>query len=98
VAVGFLICALTPETVRLEPVAILVELRVFKYGTSGHAPRVALYVPTEGASDCYGALAMCMIGYAGPPTPSKYRMYHTLVAALAFLVISTIGPSATVLL
>jgi hypothetical protein len=47
---------------------------------------------------CYGALAMCMIGCAGPPTPSKYRMYHTLVAAPAFLVISTIGPSATVLL
>jgi hypothetical protein len=49
-------------------------------------------------SDCYGALAMCIIGCAGPPTPSKYRMYHTLVATPAFLVISTIGPSATVLL
>jgi hypothetical protein len=47
---------------------------------------------------CYGALAMCMIVCAGPPTPSKYRMYHTLVTAPAFLVISTIGPSATVLL
>jgi hypothetical protein len=58
VAVGFLICTrpaslagLTPDAVRLEPAAIQVELRVFKYGTSGHAPRVALYLPTEGASD-----------------------------------------------
>jgi hypothetical protein len=45
----------------------------------------------------YDALAICMIGCAGPPTPSKYWMYHTLVAAPAFLAISTIGPSATVL-
>jgi hypothetical protein len=52
----------------------------------------------EALALCYGALAMCMIGCAGPPTPSKYRMYHTLVAAPAFLVTSTIGPSATVLL
>jgi hypothetical protein len=48
-------------------------------------------------SYCYGALAMCMIGCAGPPTPSKIRMYHTMVAAPAFLAIITIGPSATVL-
>jgi hypothetical protein len=46
---------------------------------------------------CYGSLAMCMIGCAGSPTPSKIRMYHTLVAAPAFLAIFTIGPSATVL-
>jgi hypothetical protein len=45
---------------------------------------------------CYGVLAMCMIGCAGPPTPSKYWMYHTLVAAPAFLVYSTIGPTATI--
>jgi hypothetical protein len=52
----------------------------------------------QGHLKCNGALLMCMIGCAGPPTPSKYRMYHTLVIAPAFLVISTIGPSATVLL
>jgi hypothetical protein len=46
---------------------------------------------------CYGALAMCMIGCAGPPTHSKIRMYHTLVVAPAFLAIFTIGHSATVL-
>jgi hypothetical protein len=46
---------------------------------------------------CYGALAMCMIGCAGPPTPSKSRMYVTLVVASAFLAIFTMGPSATVL-
>jgi AAA domain len=45
----------------------------------------------------YGARAMSMIECAGPPTPSKIRMYHTLVAAPAFLAISTIGPSATAL-
>ena len=52
---------------------------------------------SRGEGKCYGALAMCMIGCAGPPTPSKIRMYHTLVAAPAFLAIFTIGPSATVL-
>jgi hypothetical protein len=46
---------------------------------------------------CYGAWAMSMIGCAGPPTPSKIWTYHTLVAAPAFLAISTIGRSATVL-
>jgi hypothetical protein len=58
VAVGFLICArpasvagLTPDSVRLAPEALQVELRVFKYGTSGHAPRVALHLPTAGPSD-----------------------------------------------
>jgi hypothetical protein len=45
---------------------------------------------------CYGALAMCMIGCAGPPTPSRSRVYHTLVVAPGFLAIFTIGPSATV--
>jgi hypothetical protein len=40
---------------------------------------------------------MCMIGCAGPTTPSEIRMYHTLVVAPAFLAIYTIGPSATVL-
>jgi Chromo (CHRromatin Organisation MOdifier) domain len=38
---------------------------------------------------CYGARAMNIIGCAGPPTPSKIRMYHTLVAAPAFLAISS---------
>jgi hypothetical protein len=38
-----------------------------------------------------------LIGCAGTPTPSKIRMYHTLVVAPAFLAIFTIGPSATVL-
>jgi hypothetical protein len=46
---------------------------------------------------CYGALAMCMIGCAGPPTPSKIRMYFTLVVAPTFLAIFTIGPNITVL-
>jgi hypothetical protein len=38
-------------------------------------------------ADCYGALAMRMIGCTGPPTPSKIRMYHRLVVAQAFLAI-----------
>jgi hypothetical protein len=38
---------------------------------------------------CYGARAMNMIGCAGPPTPSKIRMNHTLVAAPAFLATSS---------
>jgi hypothetical protein len=50
-----------------------------------------------GGGECYGALAMCMIGCPGPQTPSKIRIYHTLAAAPVFLAIFTIGPSATVL-
>jgi Reverse transcriptase (RNA-dependent DNA polymerase) len=38
---------------------------------------------------CYGVRAMSMIGCAGPPTPSKIRMNHTLAAAPAFLAISS---------
>jgi hypothetical protein len=45
----------------------------------------------------YGALAMRMIGCAGPPTPRKIRMYHTLVVAPAFLANFALGPGATVL-
>jgi hypothetical protein len=59
--------------------------------------KVRLARRTTVTSRCYGALAMCMVGCAGPPTPSKIRIYHTLVAAPAFLAIFTIGPSATVL-
>jgi hypothetical protein len=63
VAVGFLICArparipgLTPDAVRLSPDAVLVELRVFKYGTSGYAPRVPIYIPTSGEPDPFRRL------------------------------------------
>jgi hypothetical protein len=38
---------------------------------------------------------MTMIGCTGPPKPEKFRMYHNLVAAPAFLV--TIGPCDTLL-
>jgi hypothetical protein len=41
----------------------------------------------DGVTHHYRALAMCMIGCAGPPTPSKIRMYHSLVVASAFLAI-----------
>jgi hypothetical protein len=65
----------------------------------GFANKIVRRVRRQSAdASCYGALAMYMIGCAGPPTPSKCRMYHTLVAAPAFLVFSTIGPSTTVLL
>ena len=40
--------------------------------------------------------AMIMIGCAGPRTPAKFQMYHTLVAAPAFLIM--ICFSATVFL
>jgi hypothetical protein len=39
---------------------------------------------------------MYMIGYAGPPTPSKIQIYHTQAVAPAFLAIFTIGSSAIV--
>jgi hypothetical protein len=58
VVVGFLISArpasivgLTPDAMRLSPDAVLVELRVFKYGKSGHAPRVSICIPTSGEGD-----------------------------------------------
>jgi hypothetical protein len=46
---------------------------------------------------CYGALAMYMIGCAGPPTPRQIRIYHILVVTPAFLANFALGPSATVL-
>jgi hypothetical protein len=54
--------------------------------------------PYDVGDRVFGALAMSMIGCAGPSTPSKFAMYHTLVAAPAFLATSTIDPSAAVLL
>jgi hypothetical protein len=71
VAVGFLISArpasvsgLTPDAVRLTPEAVLVDLRVFKYGTSGHAPRVSIYVPTSGDTDPIRRLFSLLIASA----------------------------------
>jgi hypothetical protein len=58
VCLGFLlsarpasVLALTSDAVRLAPDAVNTELRVFKYGTSGFAPRVALRIPTADDSD-----------------------------------------------
>jgi hypothetical protein len=59
---------------------VLTVVAVFGAAASKNAPlrrrTAALRHPA-----CYGALAMCMIGCAGQPTPSKIRVYHTLVAA-----------------
>jgi hypothetical protein len=45
------ICGLSAGAVRLEHDAVLVELRIFKYGSSGYAPRVALCIPVGEESD-----------------------------------------------
>jgi hypothetical protein len=47
---------------------------------------------------CFGELSMCMIGCAGPPMPSKIRMYHTLVNRTGIPRYFTISPSTTVLM
>jgi hypothetical protein len=71
VAVGFSICArpaslvaLTPDSVRVAPAAVLVELRVFKYGTFGRSPRLALSLPTDGESDQIRRLFVRLFGDA----------------------------------
>jgi hypothetical protein len=58
VAVDFLITArpasilgLSPDSLRISSDAVYVELRVFKYGTSGFAPRVAVRIPTPAPGD-----------------------------------------------
>jgi hypothetical protein len=45
------VLALTSDAVCFAPDAIYAALRVFKYGTSGFAPRVAITIPTADESD-----------------------------------------------
>jgi hypothetical protein len=63
----------------------------------GELKHFSIRYTSDHDNDCYGALTMCMIGCAGPPTPSEIRMYHTLVVEPAFLAIFIIGTSSTVL-
>jgi hypothetical protein len=58
VCVGFLLSArpgsvlgLAPADVRVEPTWVTLQLRIFKYGTSGVAPRISLLIPTAGPGD-----------------------------------------------
>jgi hypothetical protein len=87
VAVGFLISArpasvvgLTPDAVRLSSDAVLVEFRVFKYDTSGHNPRVSLYIPTWGESDPIRWLFRLLLA-AAPRSSSPWFCARDLSAA-----------------
>jgi hypothetical protein len=56
-------------------VGAVVAPRIFR-----NSRELANFLQHAGASysdaqvSCYGALAMCMVGCAGPPTPSKFRI------------------------
>jgi hypothetical protein len=100
VAVGFLISArpasiagLTPDAVRLSPNAVLLELRVFKYGTSGHAPRVSLYIPTAGEPDPIRRLFSVLLADSLRPGAPWFNMRDLSAAAAAGLrAVAAIAP------
>jgi hypothetical protein len=103
VGVGFLICArpaslvaLTSDSVRLAPAAVLVELRVFKYGTSGHAPRVALSFPTDGESVPIRRLFVRLLGDATCREEPCFSL-RTLSAAAAdgLRAVAAVAPPGT---
>jgi hypothetical protein len=103
VAVGFLISArpasvvgLTPDAVRLSPDAVLVELRVFKYGTSGHAPRVSIYVPTSGDTDPVHRLFRLLISSASRSSLPWFCARDLSTATAADLrSVGAVAPSGT---
>jgi hypothetical protein len=103
VAIGFLICArpasiagLTPDAVRLSPDAVLVELRVFKYGTSGYAPRVSIYIPTSGEPDPVRRLFCLLLADAARPgDPWFCSRDLSLAAADGLRAVAAIAPPGT---
>jgi hypothetical protein len=100
VAVGFLISArpssiagLTPDAVRLSPHAVLIELRVFKYGTSGHAPRVSLHIPTAGEPDPIRRLFRALLAGSRLPGAPWFTLRDLSAAAAAGLrAVAAIAP------
>jgi hypothetical protein len=92
VAVGFLISArpasmagLTAASVRLSPEAVLVELKVFKNGTSGSAQRVSLYIPTAGDPDSIRRLFRRLLSNATRPDAPWFCLHDLSLAAAAGL-------------
>jgi hypothetical protein len=103
VAVGFLISArpasiagLTAAAVRLTPEAVLVELTVFKYGTSGSAPRISLYIPTAGEPDPIRLLFRRLLADATSPDASWFCVRDLSLAAAAGLrAVAAVAPPGT---
>jgi hypothetical protein len=103
VAVGFLISArpasvvgLTPDAVCLSPEAVLVELRVFKYGTSGHAPRVSICIPTSGEADPIRRLFHLLITSVSVPSLPWFCARDLSTAAAAGLrAVGAVAPPGT---
>jgi hypothetical protein len=103
VAVEFLISArpasvvvLTPDAVRLSSDAVLVELRVFKYRTSGHAPRVSICLPTSSESDHIHQLFRLLIAAASRPSIPWFCARDLSAAAAASLrSVGAVAPPGT---
>jgi hypothetical protein len=73
VFVGFLLAArpasvlaLSADAICIIPSAVLAELRVFKYGESGFAPRVSLSIPTTGDRDPVRLLFLKLFSATAP--------------------------------
>ena len=106
VAVGFLISArpasidaLNAAAVRLTPEAALIELTVFKYGTSGSAPRVSLHIPTAGEQDPIRRLFRRFLSDAtGPDAPWFGLRDLSLAAAAGLRAVAAVSPPAPGLL
>jgi hypothetical protein len=76
-----------PADVRVNPSEVALQLRIFKYGTSGVAPRVSLVIPTAGPGDPIRRLFVRLLadsraaGHSTTSTPWFQR--GDLVAATA---------------
>jgi hypothetical protein len=77
------IAGITSDAVRLEPDAVHVELRVFKYGTSGHVPRVSIRIPTEGELDVARRLFRLLLADASLCRSHPWFTLRDLSAAAA---------------
>jgi hypothetical protein len=104
VCLGFLlsarpasVLALTSDAVRLAPDAVYAELRVFKYGTSGFAPRVAIRIPTADESDPIRCLFRRLLAaFQGRPHAQWFVQRDLLGATAAGLrAVGAIAPPGT---
>jgi hypothetical protein len=102
VCLGFLmsarpasVLALTSDAVRLAPDAVYTELRLFKHGASGFAPRVALRIPTANESDsirCH--FRRLLAAFQGRPHAQWFVQRDLLGATAAGLrAVGAIAPS-----
>jgi hypothetical protein len=69
--------------VRVFSTAIMLELRIFKYGESGSSPRVPLLIPTTGDDEPFRRLFLRLLGCTPESAAAPWFNQPDLVAATA---------------